>query len=755
MPAAQTDIKICGVRHHGPGSAYSLHVLLRSYRPTMLLVEGPPEADDIATDIVRENIEYPIALMVHQVGRTDRGLCYPFAEYSPELQAIYYAEIYDIPLRFMDLPVTHLMAMMDEEQTDLNEFLARQRLNPETASPDILAIQQDPLGTLAHAAGFPDGERWWEHLIERRGKPEDVFPAILEAMQALRDEVADAIDDLTMLREAYMRRIIREALKTEPERLLIVCGAWHAPALHTMPPASHDNALLKGLRKEKVNAVWIPWTQGRLGSVNGYGAGILAPGWYEHIWRTPVEDITQNWMVKVTKSLRKFDVEASSAQAIDAIRMAETLAAMRGYTTPGLDELNEAALSVFCMGDDELLQRALMPLLHGEKIGRLPENMAVTPLMCDIQQEQKRLRLKPKPEPTELRLNLREARHREKSQFLYRLLLLDIPWGYPYPVENQKGTFNERWELNWEPIVEVKIIDASVWGNALYEAATNRVHAELQQADSLPELLEWLQKVLVANLPESVHDALEQIQARVALAADILEMLSILPELINIAQYGDVRAYDAELLIVVVDQLVKRVCVGLSTAVLNLDDDTATAYFKHIQAVDAALRAMNRNLDGWHAALGRTLDEDRVHAKLRGYACRILHEADILDVEDVTIYLNGALAPIQEPFAMASWLEGFLSGSGLLLLHQDQLLWLLSDWVTQLKEETFILILPLLRRTFTELPPNERAQIGERILHGQPATTNSLTNDPHFDQQRADDSLAIIRELLGWSSPSA
>jgi hypothetical protein len=92
--------------------------------------------------------------------------------------------------------------------------------------------------------------------------------------------------------------------------------------------------------------------------------------------------------------------------------------------------------------------------------------------------------------------------------------------------------------------------------------------------------------------------------------------------------------------------------------------------------------------------------------------------------------------------------EGFLSGSGLLLLHDHALWQVLDNWVSQLPVETFVLLLPLLRRTFATFAPAERRQIGEQIKHGQqrPGTDQDAAA---FDQTQADKVLPLLAQLLG------
>ena len=40
-------VALLGVRHHGPGSARAVAAALEQYRPDVVLVEGPAEADPL------------------------------------------------------------------------------------------------------------------------------------------------------------------------------------------------------------------------------------------------------------------------------------------------------------------------------------------------------------------------------------------------------------------------------------------------------------------------------------------------------------------------------------------------------------------------------------------------------------------------------------------------------------------------------------------------------------------------------------
>ncbi len=144
---------------------------------------------------------------------------------------------------------------------------------------------------LAEAAGFDDGERWWEHVVEHRRDGADLFAAILEAMAEVRDEPPADGDPRERRREAHMRQTIRGREAEGHRRIAVVCGAWHAPALadRRWPAAKDDAALLKGLPQAKVAATWVPWTHGRLAlrAATARGshrrAGIITSGPPRHV----------------------------------------------------------------------------------------------------------------------------------------------------------------------------------------------------------------------------------------------------------------------------------------------------------------------------------------------------------------------------------------------------------------------------------------------------------------------------------------
>jgi len=112
------DVYILGIRHHGPGSARSVPAALEMIRPQVLLVEGPPDADELIALTAHAEMRPPVALLVYRPEEPKRAVFYPFAVFSPEWQAIRWAHANQVPVRFMDLPQRHRLALDPEEKED-------------------------------------------------------------------------------------------------------------------------------------------------------------------------------------------------------------------------------------------------------------------------------------------------------------------------------------------------------------------------------------------------------------------------------------------------------------------------------------------------------------------------------------------------------------------------------------------------------------------------------------------------------------
>jgi hypothetical protein len=782
--------------------------VLEAYRPDVVLIEGPPEADALTGLAAAEGMRPPVALLAYPAetkpaGRSATGRSraaasfWPFADFSPEWQAIRWAVSNGVPVRFCDLPTTHRFATRRAKEPDAGpddgepgagepgepgagepgEPGAGEPGGPElggSGGPSDLdapsdvdenegpaeAVRHDPIGLLAEAAGYDDPERWWEDLVEHQlpVPGEDELTAALapfEAIAAAMAEVRAATPALPRReqveedrREAYMRTTLRAAQKRF-SRVVVVCGAWHVPALTApLPPANADAKVLRGLPKARVAVTWVPWTHGRLASWQGYGAGVTSPGWYHHLFTSRDRPVTR-WLVKVAEVLRQEGLPVSSAHVIEAVRLAETLATLRRRPLAGLAEVTEATRAVLCDGDDLRVALVDKRLVVGEQLGAVPEETPSVPLVVDVGAAQRRLRMRPSALETDLDLDLRRDIDLERSRLLHRLRLLGVSWGTPAGDYGRRGrgTFWESWRLAWEPEFAVDLIEASGYGTTVAAAAAAKAVELAKDAASLSEVTSLVGQCLLADLPEASPTVLAALQERAALDSDVSHLMAALPALARTLRYGDVRATDVTSVLAVTRGLVIRICVGLPAAVAALDDDAAAEMRTHLDGVDSALGLLGDETltTTWLDTLQRLSTRDDVHGVLSGRMTRMLLDRARLDSAEVSRRMGLALTIGVPPARSAAWVEGFLAGGGLLLVHDEQLLALVDAWLMGIPADTFVEVLPLLRRTFSGYPAPERRAIGDRVRHvGTGTDPRRAPADVDLDLDRA----ALVRPTL-------
>lgn len=757
-----TETSLLGIRHHGPGSARAVLAELERVRPDVLLVEGPPEADELVRFAADEGMQPPVALLGYAVDEPRRAAFWPFANFSPEWQAIRWALANDVPVRFCDLPVSMQLASARVED----------EVEGDQVAPEIEAerVRVDPLAVLAAAAGYDDAERWWEDVVEHRLDEPSVFPAIAEAMSAVRAEAPKPPERWRVTeerREAHMRKVLRATMKDGYDRIAVVCGAWHVPALAELPSAAADNRVLQGLPRRKVAMSWVPWTHGRLGWWSGYGAGIAAPGWYHHLFASAergATDIVTSWLVDAANVLRAGDIPVSSAHVIEGVRLAEALAALRGRPLAGLAEVTDATRAVLCDGSETTLELIQQRLVVGEVLGEVPESAPAVPLADDLRKLQRSLRLKPEATVRELDLDLRKPIGLDRSRLLHRLRLLDVDWGEAAEHSRGRGTFREEWQLAWRPELAVAVVEASLWGTTVESAATARIRDLATKAGSVADLAELIERCLLADITDALPQLMTTLRDRAAVDREVTHLMRALPPLVRAHRYGDVRGTDTTALGAAIDGLVVRIRVGLPPATGSLDDDGAADLMRHISEVDAALRliahpagsstrpAIEDNAapparDGWLDTLASIAERDGIHGLLAGRLVRMLRDAERLDIGEVARRMGLALTPGVPPAEGAAWIEGFLTGAGLLLCHDDALRALVDGWVAAIPAEAFRDVLPLLRRTFGTFSPPERRIIGERVRHGDSSAAEPQAEE--YDDERGSLVIPRVLQLLG------
>lgn len=726
-------LHLLGIRHHGPGSARSVVRALDALAPTAVLVELPVDTEAALAWVGDPELVAPVALLGAVTADPSAAAFIPFAEFSPEWQAIRWANANAVAVRAIDVPLAVTLAPAPAGDDEL--------IGPPPA---------DPLRDLALAAGDADPERWWEDVIEHRGDGPPAFEAVAEAMVAARGGGVTSRRELQ--REAHMRRAIRAARRDGHDVIAVVCGAWHVPALDidatlpgaaSPPTASADAAVLRGMPKVKVTVAWVPWTHRRVMTASGYGAGIDSPGWYRHVFEHPGSDGVARFFVDAARLLRERGHAASPDHLIAATRLADSLAAMRARPRVGLSEVLDAAEAV--MGNVDLVRH---DLVIGDRIGSVPASAPQVPLARDVARAQKSARLTPRPDPATVEIDVRTPAGLRKSHLLHRFVALGVPWGTLVEGRGSSGTFRETWELRWRPELSVRLIERASYGTTLERAATARLLERVYDDAPIVSLAAVIDTALAADLPDAVEPAVRHLAVRAATDPDVGHLVDTVARLAVALRYGDVRGTDAGALRTVIDGMVVRILAGLGALARSLDDDAATVLVERIASLQGALAMLDH--PARHAELPRVLVDLATgagHGIVQGRATRLLHDGGTWSNAAVQRRLSQALTPGTPPARGAAFVEGFLAGSGSVLVHDVELLGVLDGWVASLSPPAFGDVVALIRRTFGAFEPAERRQLMSMLV-GVPVTpTGGFGVD--VDAERAAAALATVRHLLG------
>ena len=73
------DLRLFGIRHHGPGSAASLVAALDAFRPDIVLLECPADAEAALATATHPELHPPVALLIYNPKQQGQASFLPFA----------------------------------------------------------------------------------------------------------------------------------------------------------------------------------------------------------------------------------------------------------------------------------------------------------------------------------------------------------------------------------------------------------------------------------------------------------------------------------------------------------------------------------------------------------------------------------------------------------------------------------------------------------------------------------------------------
>ena len=723
------NLNIFGVRHLSPGASYHLLDYLESKRPGCILIEGPCDASSFIELLADRHVIPPIAILAYTTELPVETVLYPFANYSPEYQAICWGKRNKCEIRFIDLP-SNISLKLEESRNKTVTDEAR----------DFYEEHNKLYETIASHYHEDDYESYWERYFEHNLNKDTFREGLKLQSKEIREMVIDrefaaAPSDYSYnaLREAHMRREIDRAFADgfAIGDIVVIVGAYHVSGVSNDEPALSDKEL-KTIPKTSTKIALMPYSYLRLSSRTGYGAGNKAPYYFESIWdamqEKRLEQLPAIYLSKIAQEQRKAGHNASPASVIEAVRLAESLASMRSGSLPVLRDLHDAAVTCFGGGDLATVAEALNRTDIGTGTGSLPESLGQTPVQENMYQELRRLKLTDYKSPVGkvLELDLREN-YRVKSAeaafidlnrstFLHRLRVLNIHFAHQLSVNQDNATWKEMWELRWTPEVEIEIVETNLKGETVELAAAYLLKERLTQCTAVSEAAEIIRDACECHLTGMFENAVNTLQGLLVDADDFKETARAARELSVLIQYGDIRRFNLEPLKPVLQQLFIRASLLLTSA-SNCDNKAAKEIGECINSMEIISQEMYDCVDAglWQNELKQLAERDDLNTILSGIAFSIMLEHNLFTDDDCAREISRRLSPGAPADLGAGWFEGFSGRNRYALLSRISLWKELDNYINALDEEEFYRALVFLRRAFGQFEPAQKNSVAELL----------------------------------------
>ncbi|MCU6711884.1 DUF5682 family protein [Paenibacillus sp. J5C_2022] len=790
----ESAVHIFGVRHLSPGGAKHLLQFLDEMKPTAVLIEGPADATAEIRHLTNKRTKPPVALLAFTDSLPVRTAMWPFAVYSPEFQAMKWAKENGAEAAFIDLPSSVTLALRDKRQggeadgVEADDAEAAEEADStsgdgrDDGATDGRAgdgkSDGEPEGSaigsiyerIAELAGEHDYDMYWERHYEHNLNSGAYREAILAFSREMRElsEAKERSDQPyefahNAIREAYMRREIGKAVQAghQPDRIVVVCGAYHAAALEHWQDAMTDEEYAL-LPKRSAKLTLMPYSYYRLSTKSGYGAGNHAPYYYEMMWQHmeqgTLDELPEHYLSRIARRLREEGHHRSTAEVIEAVRLAQSLAALHGGSAPTHRDLRDAAQTLLGRGELSVIAEALAHIDVGTAIGELADGVSQTPIQDDLNRLLKKLKLDKyrTAVAADLALDLRENRRVKseeaafldlnRSTLLHRLALLGISFAKQQASGQENATWAEHWVLRWSPEVEIEVVESTLLGETVEVAAAFKLKGQLESCGSIAEASALIKVACRCGMIAQMEEARSTLQHLAADSRDVVQLAAAARELSTTISYGDLRRIDTAHLLPLMMELFSRACLFLVEG-SGCNDEAAHGMTSAMNELNAIASDHYEHIDEelWLQELQELAERDDLNPRLSGFAAAILLERNKMTAEQCAQEVSRRLSPGIPADIGAGWFEGLSLRNRYALLSRMSLWEQLNEYIGSLEDEEFLRALVFLRRAFSSFDPREKTMIAELLGElwgtGAEQTAEALTGELKEDEEEMIDQL--------------
>ncbi|PWT80051.1 MAG: hypothetical protein C5B58_12405 [Acidobacteria bacterium] len=762
VPPVQLDARVVyfPVRHHSPACAWHLRQLLRELKPAAVLIEGPRDASPLIPLVCDPELRTPVAIYTTYVRRRGDSLpqrhaaYYPLCDFSPELVAIRTGLEIGASVRFIDLTFPEHVEAGDQNPPADSPHSRR---GPQSLQDESWFSHSRLLQAACVRTGTRDPDDLWDHLFEldyrHRSTASFVQNVLMYCSLARRDNWQSTMAGAACLaREQAMAAAVAE--ETGPT--VVVTGGFHTVALPTTQAALPTPQRLEA---EDHQVVLARYSFEQLDRLNGYASGMPSPEFYQREWE---DDDPAQILVEVARRCRQRNLGTSTADAICAVGHSLRLAGLRGHVRASREDVLDGVRSTFVKGAIDAEGVAVLAiarkLLAGDRVGNVPVAAGQPPLVHDFRNSATELRLKlDKIDETEVVLDLyRRTTHRTTSRFFHRLALLEVPFatfvrGPDFVAGEKLERIQEVWTYHWSPQTESTLIERSLYGSTVEEAATGRLLELFQEEEqkgqgrSAAVATKLVLHACRMGLHAHTQDLLRRVGGLLAEDPSFVSLVEAMENLLVLdVSREPLEAHHLSGLHELATAAYLRACF-LIPSLVSLPAEEEGPALNALNALFQAVRSLGDNEDLRRLrtqALTALAATSGGSAALRGGAVGLLFGDGNLAHEELVRHLRGHLLSSREDGADGpNFLRGLMKTARSALWQIVEVLSEIDGTLQDWDEERFVKMLPLLRLALSELTPRETDAVAKQVatLHGAESLKVA-----HLPDVRSDEMLRAV-----------
>ena len=514
------------------------------------------------------------------------------------------------------------------------------------------------------------------------------------------------------------------------DEIAMVVGAFHVEGIESGKFILTEKEIKK-LPKLESKKTLMPYSYYKLSTYSNYGAGNKAPGYYEFLWNGLEKGdplfATYMYLSKIAEYQRENGNMISSAQIIEAVHLATSLANLHDGKIPTLKDIKDAAITCMAHGSYSELVLAMANVEVGKKIGSIPKEAIQTSIQSDFYNLLKELKLEKYRSltATEIKLDLREKLRvqseklafmdLERSFFFHKLRVLNISFAKLIGNRQENTTWAEEWILQWKPETEIEIVETILKGDTIEFATAFELMQRIEGGKTLSEMAEIVKDAFYCGMPKALEKAFQALQNFITGDVPIDETAKTMSTLSLMLRYGDIRKLDTKVLIPILEQLFLRVCLILPSESF-CDNNAAVELAKSIIIMHTVVENHDfLDRERWYSLLLEISKRDDLNTKISGLAMAILLEAGKIDNEVLGKEVEKRLSKGVPADLGATWFEGLSMKNHYTLIARLGLWEKLQNYISNLDEEEFKRALLFLRRAFADFTSNEKHDIAENI----------------------------------------